>query len=39
MLLKLAQEACLIAVETAHHLLIDFRWDRGYQQVDVIRLT
>jgi hypothetical protein len=28
--LGLAPEACLVALETAHHLLIDFLWDSGY---------
>jgi transposase len=34
--LGLAPEACLVALETAHHLLIDFLWDSGYHQVYVI---
>ncbi len=32
----LAPQACLVALETAHHLLVDFLWDRGYHQVYVI---
>ncbi len=31
-----SRDECLVAVETAHHLIIDFLWDRGYQQVYVI---
>lgn len=27
---------CLVALETAHNLVIDFLWSRGYQQVYVI---
>jgi transposase len=34
--LGLPPQACLVALETAHHLLIDFLWDRGYEQVYVI---
>jgi transposase len=29
-------EACLICLETAHNLLIDFLWSHGYRQVYVI---
>src|SRR5690606_28510346 len=32
----LPPQACLVGLETAHHLLIDFLWDRGYEQVYVI---
>lgn len=31
-----SRDECLVAVETAHHLIIDFLWDRGYQHVYVI---
>lgn len=27
---------CVVAIETAHHLLVDFLWARGYEQVYVI---
>jgi len=27
---------CLVGLETAHNLLVDFLWDRGYQQVYVV---
>ncbi len=29
-------EDCPVALETAHNLLIDFLWDRGYRQVYVV---
>lgn len=31
-----APEECLVCLETAHNLLIDFLWSRGYRQVYVI---
>jgi transposase len=34
--LGLAASECLIGIETAHNLLIDFLWGHGYQQVFVI---
>lgn len=30
------RDACLVALETAHNLIIDFLWDRGYEKVYVI---
>src|SRR5260370_18427888 len=35
-LLGLAASECLVGIETAHNLLIDFLWGHGYQQVFVI---
>lgn len=29
-------EQCLVGLETSHNLLIDFLWDRGYNQVYVV---
>jgi transposase len=34
--LGVAAADCLVGLETAHNLLIDFLWSRGYQQVYVI---
>jgi len=34
--LGLAASECLVGIETAHNLLIDFLWGHGYQQVFVI---
>ena len=31
-----SRKKCLVALETAHHLVVDFLWSRGYQQVYVI---
>ena len=31
-----AQEDCLIGIETAHSILIDFLWDRGYPSIYVL---
>ncbi|MCI0728556.1 MAG: IS110 family transposase [Chloroflexi bacterium] len=31
-----SREECLVALETAHHLIIDFLWARGYSHVYVI---
>jgi transposase len=33
---KLSPEQCLVGLETSHNILIDFLWDRNYQQVYVI---
>ena len=33
--LGLFHNDCLVALETAHNLVIDFLWSRGYQQVYV----
>jgi len=34
--LGVSQDDCIVGLETAHNLLIDFFWDRGYQQVYVV---
>ena len=34
--LGITPEACLVGIETAHSLLIDFLWARGYTQVYVL---
>jgi transposase len=34
--LGLAAKECPVAIETAHHLLVDFLWARGYEQLYVI---
>lgn len=34
--LDVAPETCLVGLETAHTILIDFLWDRGYTQLFVI---
>ena len=34
--LGVSREECWVALETAHNLVIDFLWSRGYQQVYVI---
>jgi transposase len=34
--LGLAAAECPVAIETAHHLVVDFLWARGYEQVYVI---
>jgi transposase len=34
--LGVGPEACLVGIETAHNLLIDFLWDRSYSNVYVI---
>jgi hypothetical protein len=34
--LGVAPEACLVGIETAHSLLIDFLWARGYTQLYVL---
>jgi transposase len=34
--LDVAPEECLVCLETAHNLLIDFLWSRGYRHVYVI---
>jgi transposase len=34
--LGLSRNECLVAIETAHNLIIDFLWDQGYQHVYVI---
>lgn len=34
--LDVASSDCLVGLETAHNLVIDFLWSRGYQQVYVI---
>jgi transposase len=34
--LGVAPEACLVGIETAHSLLIDFLWARGYSQLFVL---
>ena len=34
--LGLSRDECLVAIETAHHLIIDFLWEQGYAQVYVI---
>jgi hypothetical protein len=34
--LGLAASECLVGIETAHNLLIDFLWGHGYEQVFVI---
>lgn len=31
-----SRSECLVALETAHHLVVDFLWSRGYQHVYVI---
>jgi len=31
-----SRQECLVALETAHHLVVDFLWSRGYQHVYVI---
>ena len=37
--LKLAPEECVVGLETAHNLLIDFLWSRGYSKVYVVPPT
>lgn len=34
--LAVARQACLVGLETAHTLLIDFLWEQGYSEVYVI---
>lgn len=34
--LGIAAEECLVGLETAHNLLVDYLWERGYSQVYVI---
>lgn len=34
--LGVTRDECLVALETAHNLIIDFLWDRNYRQVYVI---
>lgn len=34
--LGVAAEECLVGLETAHNLLVDYLWERGYSQVYVI---
>lgn len=34
--LGVSREECLVALETAHNLVIDFLWAQGYGQLDVI---
>jgi transposase len=34
--LGVSRDECLVGVETAHNLIIDFLWDQGYPQVYVI---
>jgi transposase len=34
--LGVSREACWVALETAHNLVIDFLWEQGYSQVYVI---
>jgi len=34
--LGIAKEDCLVGLETAHNILIDFLWDQGYEQVFVL---
>lgn len=34
--LGVTSDECLVALETAHNLIIDFLWDRNYRQVYVI---
>jgi len=37
--MKLAPEDCVVGLETAHNLLIDFLWSRGYIRVYVVPPT
>jgi transposase len=37
--MKLALEDCVVGLETAHNLLIDFLWSRGYSKVYVVPPT
>jgi transposase len=37
--LDVPPSGCLIGMETAHNLLIDFLWDRGYEQIFVLPPT
>lgn len=37
--LGLEPEACLIGLETAHNLIIDFLWSRGYSRIHVVPPT
>lgn len=37
--MKLAPEECVVGLETAHNLLIDFLWSRGYSKVYVVPPT
>jgi len=37
--MKLATEDCVVGLETAHNLLIDFLWSRGYSKVYVVPPT
>jgi hypothetical protein len=32
-------EDCVVGLETAHSLLVDFLWDQGYNQVYIQKLT
>lgn len=34
--LEIATRECVVGMETAHNLLIDFLWDRGYEQIYVL---
>lgn len=34
--LEIAAEDCLVGLETAHNLLVDYLWERGYSQVYII---
>lgn len=34
--LGVSRDECVVALETAHNLIMDFLWDQGYQQVYVI---
>jgi transposase len=34
--LGIAASECVIGLETAHNLLVDFLWDEGYQQIYII---
>lgn len=37
--MKIALEDCVVGLETAHNLLIDFLWSRGYSKVYVVPPT
>jgi transposase len=37
--MKLGTEECVVGLETAHNLLIDFLWSRGYSKVYVVPPT
>lgn len=37
--LGISPEACLVGLETAHSILVDFLWDQGYTSIFVLPPT